>query len=245
MESIDVLTGQHVTIKYEPASVIQRMGAILLDSLFMGLYAIALMGLMFALLYNTFSEKIGLFFVLGILYLPIICYHVLFESLMNGQTPGKSILKIKVTNVDGSTPGFLAYFLRWILRPIDMFPYGGIGAFCIIFSKNHQRLGDMAAGTVVVKMSTTSSKYNLNNDFYEFEEKYQPTYKEADQLSEGQIRLISNLLQDPANKSETEYAIILLAEKIRKKLNINSKQNDRDFLETIVKDYNHYAALEI
>jgi len=245
MESIDVLTGQHITIKYEPASIAQRFGALLLDNLFMTLYALALIGLMFALFGNIFSKNIGLFFVLGILCLPILCYYVLFESLMHGQTPGKSIVKIKVTNVDGSTPGFLAYFLRWILRPIDLFFYCPIGVFLIIFSKKHQRLGDMAAGTVVIKTSTASSKYNLNNDFYEFEEKYQPTYKEVDQLSEGQIRLISNLLQDPANKSETEYAIILLADKIRKKLNINSKQSDRDFLETIVKDYNYYAALDI
>ena len=244
MESIDILTGQHVTIKYEPASVVQRMGALLLDYFFMFLYAIVLIYASFSPLKNTFGENTS-FFVLGILFLPVLCYHVLFESLMGGQTPGKAILKIKVTNVDGSTPGFLAYFLRWVLLPIDMFPYGGVGALCILFTKNHQRLGDLAAGTVVVKTATTSSKYTLNNDFYEFEDTYRPTYKEAEQLTDGQIRLISDLLQNPANDEEVEYAMAELANKIKQKLNIESKSEDRVFLETIVKDYNYYASLGI
>ena len=244
MESIDILTGQHITIKYEPASVTQRMGALLLDYLFMFLYGITLFIVLSSLIENIFG-KTFFFFALGILSLPVLCYHVLFESLMNGQTPGKTILKIRVTNMDGSTPGFLAYFLRWILLPIDMFPYGGIGALCILFTKNHQRLGDLAAGTVVVKTIATSSKYTLSNDFYEFEDTYRPTYKEAEQLTDGQIRLISDLLQNPANENEVESAMAELANKIKQKLNIESKSENRLFLETIVKDYNYYAALGI
>ena len=244
MESIDILTGQHVTIQYEPASVIQRMGALLLDYFFMFLYGMTLFIILSSMIENTFGKTV-FFYVLGILSLPILCYHVLFESLMNGQTPGKTIVKIKVTNMDGSTPGFLAYFLRWILLPVDMLPYGGIGALCILFTKNHQRLGDLAAGTAVVKTSTASSKYTLNNDFYEFEEAYQPTYKEVEVLTDGQIRLISDLLQDPANEDEVEYAMAVLSNKIKQKLNIESKLDNRLFLETIIKDYNYYAALGI
>ena len=244
MESIDVLTGQHITIKYEPASVTQRMTALLLDCFFMFLYSIALIAILVSSLKDIFGTT-GFIFVMGILFLPALCYHVLFESLMNGQTPGKAIKKIKVTNLDGSTPGFLAYFLRWLLLTIDMFPYGGVGALCIIFTKNHQRLGDLAAGTVVVKTSADLSKYNLINDFYEFEDTYKPTFKEAEQLTDGQIRLISNLLQNPINEDEVEYAITILTNKIKRKLNIESQLSNRRFLETIVKDYNHYAALGI
>ena len=244
MESIDILTGQHILIKYEPASVTQRMGALLLDYFFMFLYGVALFALLSSPIRNTFGETVSSF-ILGILSLPILCYHVFFESLMEGKTPGKSIVKIKVTNMDGSTPGFLAYFLRWILLPIDMIPYGGVGALCIIFTKNHQRLGDLAAGTVVVKESTTSSKYNLDTDFYEFKEDYELTYKEVEVLTDGQIRLISDLLQDPKNQSEVENAIHELANKIKQKLNIESELSDRDFLEKVVKDYNHYTSLGI
>ncbi len=244
MESIDILTGQHVTIKYEPASVTQRMGALLLDYFFMFLYIMALAIILFSPLKNTFGETLSII-VFGTLSLPVLCYHVLFETLMEGQTPGKVVVKIKVTNMDGSTPGFLAYFLRWILLPIDMIPYGGLGALLIIFSKNHQRLGDLAAGTVVVKTSTAESKYNLKNDFYEFEETYIPTYKEVEQLTDGQIRLISDLLQDPKSEDEVEDALEELANKIKQKLHIESKLNNRRFLEIIVKDYNYYASLGI
>ena len=242
MESIDILTGQHVTIKYEPASIIQRMTAHILDNIFMGLYGIALI-----FLFKEFnSEKTLIITVIIILALPLLCYHVLFESLMSGKTPGKVICKIRVTNVDGSTPGFVSYFLRWILLPVDMLPYaGGIGTLCIMFTKNHQRLGDLAAGTIVVKTFFASSKYDLDNEFYEFKDNYQPAYKEVELLSEGQIRFISDLLQDPQNRNEVETSIEELACRIKRKLNVESQLSDRHFLETVVKDYNYYATLGI
>jgi len=245
MESIDILTGQHVTIKYEPASVVQRMAALILDSIFIGLYITALIFLYFNVLDKSSIAESAIISIIIILSLPILYYHVMFETLMSGKTPGKAICKIRVTNIDGSTPGFVAYFLRWLLLPIDILPYGGIGALCILFTKNHQRLGDLAAGTTVVKTFVASSKYDLDNEFYEFKDDYQPVYKEAELLSDGQISLISNLLQDPKNKHEAETAIEELAYKIKQKLNIKSELNDRRFLETIVKDYNYYATLGI
>jgi uncharacterized RDD family membrane protein YckC len=237
MESIDVLTGQHVTIEYEPASVLQRMGALLLDYFFMFLYIIALS---FIFSFARVGEDAITITIYVILVLPIICYHVVFESFMNGKTPGKVIAKIRVTNVDGSTPGFLSYFLRWILLPVDMFPYGGIGALCIVFTEKHQRLGDLAAGTTVVKTVAKSSLNDFDNEFYEFNDNYQPTFKEVDVLTDGQIRLISDLLQN-LNTRDADNALSELAEKIKQKLKINSDLPDRDFLDTIVRDYNYYA----
>jgi hypothetical protein len=184
--------------------------------------------------------------VFSLLYLPILFYHLAFETLMNGQTPGKLILKIRVTHIDGSTPNFLSYFLRWVLLPIDLLPYGGVGALFIIFTKNHQRLGDLAAGTSVVKLVPSSAKYNLDNVFNEFATDYKPTFPQADALTEGQIRLISELLENPSNEWTVTHSIDELAFKTKQKLHIQTKEMDsRIFLETVVKDYNYYAAMEI
>lgn len=236
MESLNILTGQNVTIQYEPANLLRRMCALLLDYLFMGFYIFLVLYFYFVLIYpNSIEDPILI--VLGIiLYLPIMTYHFLFESMMDGRTPGKIIAKIKVTNVDGSTPGLLAYFLRWILLPIDMFPYGGIGALCILFSKNHQRLGDMAAGTSVVRTASTTP-LTIHSLLYEFDDDYTPTFKDVDLLSEGQILFISNLLQNSSDDI-IAYSAIELADKIKRKLNIQTDMDDRTFLETIVKDYN-------
>jgi uncharacterized RDD family membrane protein YckC len=243
MESIDILTGQNVTIHYEPANLLRRISALLLDYLFMGFYIGILLYIYFQLIYPNRAEDSALIVLAIILYLPVLTYHFLFESLMGGRTPGKIIAKIKVTNFDGSTPGLLAYFLRWILLPIDLFPYGGIGALLILFSKGHQRLGDLAAGTTVV-MTASVAPLHLNSGFYEFGDDYQPTFKGVDLLSEGQILFISNLLQN-AKKDVIDYSAIELADKIKQKLNIKSDMDNRLFLETIVKDYNYYASLGI
>ena len=241
MESIDIVTGQHITIKYEPASVAKRMLAIFLDYLFMVAYMLAVY-----FLNDLLGDRDISSVVIWLCFLPIIFYHLAFETLMNGQTPGKFITKIRVTNVDGSTPNFLSYFLRWVLLPIDMLPYGGIGALCIIFTKNHQRLGDLAAGTSVVKLLPTSAKYNLDSVFNEFVSDYKPVFPEAEALTEGQIRLISELLENPSKEWTVAHSIDELAFKTKQKLHITTKDMDsRLFLETIIKDYNYFATMEI
>jgi uncharacterized RDD family membrane protein YckC len=248
MESIDILTGQHVAIKYEPASVIARLGALLLDYFFMSVY-------FFALLYTLFNFEDSLgqlmslsqgitYTLIVVLYLPFIAYHFIFESLTGGKTLGKMIVKIQVTRMDGSIPGIGAYFLRWLLMPVDMFTSGGIGALFIIFSSYHQRIGDMAAGTIVVK-TNPSLRMDLDETFYEFSDDYEPTFKDAAQLSEGQITFITNLLLVPNKREALIEPIHELAQKVKGILNADSFLNDRIFLETIVRDYNYYATLDI
>jgi len=216
------------------------MTAIILDYLFMGIYLTALFFIFFKILnINNFDGNTAAILIFGLLLLPVLCYHVVYETLMNGQTPGKFILKIRVTNIDGSAPNFLSYFLRWILLPIDWLPNGGIGAFLIIFSKNHQRLGDMAAGTTVIKINPSYSKYKIDNIFSEYSADYNPVFPQAENLSEGQIRLISELLENPSGDNSVKYSIEQLALKIKQKLDIKVNMNDRDFLSTIVKDYNY------
>ncbi|MDR3237906.1 MAG: RDD family protein, partial [Spirochaetia bacterium] len=165
MESIDILTGQHVAIKYEPASVVARMGALLLDYFFMSVYFFALLYTLFELedsIKQLMRHSEGITYTLFvIIYLPFVAYHFIFESLTGGKTLGKMIVKIQVTRMDGSVPGIGAYFLRWLLMPVDMFPSGGIGALFIVFSSYHQRIGDMAAGTIVVK-TNPSLKMDLD-----------------------------------------------------------------------------------
>ena len=239
---MDILTGQHVAIKYEPANVVQRMLSLLLDYLFMIAYVIALFFVADAIGFDFWEDETMGILIFAFFSLPILLYHVFFETILNGQTPGKIILKIRVTHVDGSVPNFVSYFLRWILLPIDMIPYGGLGALMIVFTKNHQRLGDLAAGTTVVKLIPAKQKYDLDDMSYGVETDYQSVFREVESLTEGQIRLITDLLENPLDESKVEDSIEQLAEKIKEKLNIESKLDDRTFLETIVRDYTYYTS---
>ncbi len=78
-------------------------------------------------------------------------YFVLFETLWQGQTPGKRIAKIRVICNDGRPVGLVQSTLRALLRPIDDFPFLGlIGGLFIFFTPKEKRLGDYLAGTLVV-----------------------------------------------------------------------------------------------
>jgi uncharacterized RDD family membrane protein YckC len=78
-------------------------------------------------------------------------YHVAFETWGRGQTPGKRIFGLRVIKDDGSPVGFLDAVVRNLVRVVDILPSSyAIGVVAIFLSKQHKRLGDMAAGTLVV-----------------------------------------------------------------------------------------------
>jgi hypothetical protein len=87
-------------------------------------------------------------------------YYVLFEVLWNGQSPGKRVFRLRVVKVAGHPVGFFDSVLRNLLRAADafpLFPSGisgigcyGFGAISMLFSPRFQRLGDLAARTVVI-----------------------------------------------------------------------------------------------
>ena len=79
-------------------------------------------------------------------------YHVIFEFLMNGQTPGKRYIQIRVIRDDGTPATGMDIVIRNLVRLVDVLPgayvVGGIAAF---LHPQYKRLGDMAAGTIVVR----------------------------------------------------------------------------------------------
>ncbi|HEY5650704.1 MAG TPA: RDD family protein [Acidimicrobiia bacterium] len=84
--------------------------------------------------------------------LVILGYLVGFEALNEGRTPGKRAVGIRVVTTEGDSIGFLAAFLRNLLRVIDFLPAVFIvGAGSILLTKTNQRLGDIAANTIVIR----------------------------------------------------------------------------------------------
>jgi uncharacterized RDD family membrane protein YckC len=80
-------------------------------------------------------------------------YFALFEWLWNGQTPGKLLLKLRVIREDGRPVTFWEATARNLLRLFDMmpFPFYSVGLVSVFVSARDQRVGDMVAGTVVVR----------------------------------------------------------------------------------------------
>lgn len=87
-----------------------------------------------------------------LLFLAQFGYYVLFETLASGRTPGKRLAGLRVVTETGAPVGFVASALRNLVRLVDILPGTYlVGTIAIFFSKRNQRLGDMAAGTVVVR----------------------------------------------------------------------------------------------
>jgi hypothetical protein len=86
-------------------------------------------------------------------------YFVFFETLWYGQTPGKRVAKIRVVRDDGRLIGLQQATLRALLRPFDETLF--IGAFLIMLGSREKRLGDLAAGTIVIQAQTPTVSSTL------------------------------------------------------------------------------------
>ena len=140
-----VETPEGVDLLLSPAGPLVRSRAFVVDLALRG--ALALAG--FALLGKL--GKLGLGFGLILLFLLNWWYMVLFEVLNQGCTPGKRLLGLCVVHEDGTPVGWGASLLRNLLRFVDMLPLGYCcGLLASLASPRFQRLGDLAAGTLVI-----------------------------------------------------------------------------------------------
>jgi uncharacterized RDD family membrane protein YckC len=79
-------------------------------------------------------------------------YFIYFETTWNGQTPGKRMMKIRVVKTSGEPISFIDAVVRNLIRVVDNLPFFyGLGLLSMFISKQSRRLGDFAAGTLVVK----------------------------------------------------------------------------------------------
>lgn len=242
MAESTILTGQFVRINQVPASVGDRIVAALVDYTFMFIYLLSTFYIINEAIphLQTSIENIVFFLVI---YIPLIGYPLLMEVFNNGQTLGKMLLGIRVVKADGSTPTLANYLMRWLLLPIDVPFTSGLGVVVMLLNKSNQRLGDLAAGTIVVK-EKNYKKIQVSLDEFDFlTENYQPTFPQAADLSLEQINVINKTLDTPREK---RFRLVAqLAQKIRERLSIPpSGLNDEQLLETLIRDYQYYA-LEI
>lgn len=231
MSELGIYTAQNVTIDYKLAGLGDRIAAFIIDSFIMMAYSI---GISLAI-----SELGNLGFFQYIVYLPVLMYHLLFEIFMNGQSPGKRQMKIQVKMADGSVPGIGSYLLRWLISPVDFLMSGGFAMLSIILTRKSQRLGDLAAGTVVAKTKVLDEFHKdfLRRDIVEDYEpkfplvKYKINQKDIDLIKESLKVRIENTTHEPSEKMRSQ---------IEARLELTSELTTVAFLHTIIKDFEYY-----
>lgn len=244
MSELSINTTQNVKINFIAASVGERLGAFFIDLFIVICYITALSIILFdwlqldRLMVNLDGWSRGAIFLL--LYSPVIVYSLVLESVFEGQSLGKKLLKIKVVKIDGYQAGFGDYLIRWFFRVIDFFTFFGLpGLISVITTQKSQRLGDMAAGTAVI---TLKNKINISHTILEdIGESYVPTYPLVIKLSDNDMRIIKETYQKAAAKNDHEIIYKLVA-KIESVTGIkNQSGNNSDFIRVILKDYNFYT----
>lgn len=244
MSELSINTTQNVKINFIAASVGQRIGSYFIDLAIKSAYVTVISLIFFYWLHldkvlDTLDNwsRVSVIFIL---YFPFIIYTLTLESIFEGQTIGKKLVKIKVVKIDGYQAGFGDYLMRWFFRLVDISVLGGIVALIsIISSQKGQRLGDMVAGTAVI---TLKNKINISHTILEeIDDAYVPTYPLVIKLSDNDMRIIKETFQSALAKNDHEIIHKLVA-KIEGVTGIkNQSGNERDFLRVILKDYNFYT----
>ncbi len=157
-ENISIDTPENVAFGYAVAGIGSRFLAALADT---AILILLIAGVWIALLIISLSLPQGLanpsasslFLILGsvLSFLVFWGYYIFFELAWNGQTPGKRWVGLRVVRQDGAPVTLVEAIIRNLVRIIDFLPtFYGIGLLVIFFNAQARRLGDLAAGTLVI-----------------------------------------------------------------------------------------------
>ena len=156
-DQLSIDTPELVDLELPLAGIGSRFIALLVDYLIWGagLLVLWVLSLIFSPGIRAFSKISAQWaeaIVIFIIFLLNWGYFTLFEAFWNGRTPGKRVAKIRVIQRSGRSIGLLESMARNLVRYVDQIPFFyGVGVIAMFVTKQHQRLGDLAAGTLVVR----------------------------------------------------------------------------------------------
>lgn len=184
MKKIKITTPENIEIEYTLADIGSRVGAALIDMMLQTLVIVILGAAVLLVIYNApdfWSQYYGWVIGISIFLFALITYgyFILMELTMNGMTIGKKVLKIRTIRNNGQPITLKHSAIRNLFRVfIDMY---GVGVVLIFLTKQHKRIGDFAASTIVVaeKSKTTPitleslQRFNDKISYYISEEEYE------------------------------------------------------------------------
>lgn len=164
-DSYDLRTPEQIDLQYDLAGLGSRFMAIVFDTLIQGVVTVALIAVFGfgAALFGSGARdllgrngslvaSVGIALIILLTFVLTWGYFLVFELIWNGQTPGKRLAGIRVLTTRGEPVTLVHALVRNLLRLVDMLPASyTIGVISILVTRRCQRLGDIAAGTVVVR----------------------------------------------------------------------------------------------
>jgi len=263
MPLIQIATPFNIDLEFEIAEFHKRLFAYLIDFSLLLIFFIS----MKYFYYGGFADgnieilKSNMGLDILTISVPMLLYSLVTEVMMNGQTIGKKLMSIRVLSLDGGDPSLGQYMIRWMFKVFEwpfffgytiltgesLFSYiiitGFLGVIVVIIitiSKKNQRLGDIAANTVVVN---TESAFSVEDTvFMEIkEENYEVKFPGVLKLSDRDINTIKNVI-NLFYKENNSQICIRVAIKVQEVLQIHTDMYADEFLEKLLADYNYLAS---
>jgi len=239
MNTIKITTTQNIDLEYDLASVGERIVAWLVDLGIFIAYFIMISTIIGFSALDSFISKNP--WVAILLMFPFVFYNLACEIWLNGQTVGKKVMKLKVISLNGEQATIGQYMIRWLFRMVDIYLFNALIAFItVIISEKKQRLGDMVAGTTVIKTVPRSS---ISQTIYvpTPDLNYTISFPEVSNLSDRDMQLIKEVIIS-VNKTGNSVLAYQAAEKIKTTLHIQTNLEPIYFLQVLLADYNYITS---
>ncbi len=217
-------TPENVLLDADVAGFASRALASMVDYLILGIALLILTLTVLPSLVRNPNPGITVALTVLIQFIIITFYHLTFEFLWNGQTPGKRAFGLRVVMTNGLPLTTSAALIRNIIRLFDFLPlFYGVGLVSLFATKKTQRLGDLAANTIVIREKRDVDLKTLNETkrfVYRYINAYTqiPPYIQPAQLSEADIELLVNYLSRRDNAPSYDPTARLIGERLARSM---------------------------
>lgn len=194
-----IITPEAVVLEFETAGVGSRMLARLIDGavLWVGILVVTLVVLPVLSVSFDLGIVVSIIFVFVMVFFMLFGYWMLTETLMRGRTPGKAAMGLRVVTVEGAPVRFRHAAIRAMVGFVDFLtpPLGPVAVLSVLASPRDQRLGDMAAGTIVVRERSASGPATIAVMIEPPGRPHLLAALSLSPLTDGQYRVLRSFLQ--------------------------------------------------
>jgi len=222
-DRLQIDTPENVLLDAEIAGFGSRCAAGMIDYTIL-LVILLIVGLIYLQVTRNSNNQYVALALFGLIYILITFYHLFFEFLWNGQTPGKRLLGLRVVQTNGLPLTSSSGIIRNLVRLFDFLPaFYGVGLIAMFASRHTQRLGDLAGGTYVIreqKQITAEAVSKANTITYHHVTRTSelPAYINIAALTETDRYDVVDYLQRRVQILRREFVVVLLAKRIAAKM---------------------------
>ena len=241
-------TPENVTFNYEISGIGSRFLAALIDTALIIILQVVVVGSMLVVANVSMDNAIDtiggwLLAVAGLISFAFFWgYYIFFEILWNGQTPGKRQIGLRVIRVDGTPVSASEVVIRNLVRIIDFLPTAyGIGVITMFINPSSRRVGDLAAGTVVVHDRAVGNLGDLSPIRHATltvpgGQAYLPEKFPVERISEHELHIIEEFLTRRGGLANRGTLSLHILNSIMTRLNLPLESIPRDRAESILSE---------